>query len=160
MISNFDHVTLAVTNLEEAIRFFGLLGFELARSVVISGEAMDEYMGASGLEADHVTLVIPEAHPRQEVQLLRYHRPPVAVDEGSGNLLRTGFNHVCFRVADLAASYARLIEHGAGPVWDPRDSPEPGMRMAYVTDPDGNLIELVSPVAPSQLAAPAAGEDA
>jgi len=58
-----------------------------------------------------------------------------------------GFNHVCFRVADLDRVYARLIRCGAGPVWDPRDSPEPGFRMAYVTDPDGNLIELVEAVA-------------
>jgi catechol 2,3-dioxygenase-like lactoylglutathione lyase family enzyme len=55
-----------------------------------------------------------------------------------------GYNHVCFHVDDLEAAYARLIEHGAGPVWDPRDAPEPGMRMAYLADPDGNLIELVA----------------
>jgi lactoylglutathione lyase len=58
-----------------------------------------------------------------------------------------GFNHVCFRVADLDAAYARLLAHGAAAVWDPRAAPEPGMRMAYVTDPDGNLIELVAPAA-------------
>lgn len=56
-----------------------------------------------------------------------------------------GFNHICFRVSDLGAAYARLLAHGAVAVWDPRDAPEPGMRMAYVTDPDGNLIELVAP---------------
>ena len=43
-------------------------------------------------------------------------------------------------------AYARLLAHGAAEVWDPRDAPEPGMRMAYVTDPDGNLIELVAPI--------------
>jgi catechol 2,3-dioxygenase-like lactoylglutathione lyase family enzyme len=74
------------------------------------------------------------------------------LDPPSANAIQ-GFNHVCFHVADLDASYARLVEHGAGPVWDPRDSPEPGMRMAYVTDPDGNLIELVAPVASAALAA-------
>jgi catechol 2,3-dioxygenase-like lactoylglutathione lyase family enzyme len=65
-------------------------------------------------------------------------------DPPSANAVH-GFNHVCFRVAGLDAVYARLIRCGAGPVWDPRDSPEPGFRMAYVTDPDGNLIELVEP---------------
>jgi catechol 2,3-dioxygenase-like lactoylglutathione lyase family enzyme len=58
-----------------------------------------------------------------------------------------GFNHVCFQVDDLDAAYGRLIACGAIDVWNPRQSPEPGVRMAYVTDPDGNLIELVQPAA-------------
>jgi lactoylglutathione lyase len=65
-------------------------------------------------------------------------------DPPSANAVH-GFNHVCFRVSDLDAAYARLLAHGAVAVWGPRDAPEPGMRMAYVTDPDGNLIELVAP---------------
>jgi lactoylglutathione lyase len=65
-------------------------------------------------------------------------------DPPSANAVQ-GINHVCFRVGDLDAAYARALAHGAGAVWDPRAAPEPGMRMAYVTDPDGNLIELVAP---------------
>jgi lactoylglutathione lyase len=66
-------------------------------------------------------------------------------DPPSANAVH-GFNHACFQVDDLDALYARLIERGAAGVWAPRDSPEPGVRMAYVTDPDGNLIELIQPV--------------
>jgi hypothetical protein len=29
-------------------------------------------------------------------------------------------------------------------VWTPRDTPEPGLRIAFVADPDGNLVELLS----------------
>ena len=54
-----------------------------------------------------------------------------------------GFNHVCFEVDDLESVYERAVRHGAVPVWDPRPSPEPNVRMAYVTDLDGNLIELI-----------------
>jgi lactoylglutathione lyase len=54
-----------------------------------------------------------------------------------------GYNHACFRVDDLDAAYERVISHGGTGVWTPRDSPEPGVRMAFVADPDGNLIELV-----------------
>jgi lactoylglutathione lyase len=28
-------------------------------------------------------------------------------------------------------------------VWDPRQSPEPGVRMAFVADADGNLVEFI-----------------
>jgi catechol 2,3-dioxygenase-like lactoylglutathione lyase family enzyme len=71
---------------------------------------------------------------------------PPRADPPSANAAH-GYNHVCFQVDDLAAAYGRLIERGAVAVWAPRDSPEPGVRMAFVTDPDGNLIELIEPVA-------------
>jgi len=32
---------------------------------------------------------------------------------------------------------------GARPVMAPRPSPEPGVRMAFVADPEGNLVELL-----------------
>src|ERR1700754_3902320 len=38
MIKRFDHLTIVVNDLPEAKRFFGLLGFKEAVSVVISGE--------------------------------------------------------------------------------------------------------------------------
>ena len=63
-------------------------------------------------------------------------------DPPSANAVH-GYNHMCFEVADLDAAYARALRHGATAVWDPRDAPEPGVRMAYVTDLDGNLIELI-----------------
>ena len=104
MVSNFDHVTVVVTEVEEATRFFGRLGFRQERSTVISGPAMEAYMGVRGIEADHITLVIPDADPRQELQLLCYRAPQAIVDEGSGDLARTGFNHVCFRVRSVDAN--------------------------------------------------------
>lgn len=66
--------------------------------------------------------------------------------EPPGAMLTLGFGHIAFRVSDLAAAYAEVLARGAAPVWDPRQSPEPGVRMAFVADPDGNLVELVSPV--------------
>src|ERR1700677_1492017 len=45
-------------------------------------------------------------------------------DPPSANAVR-GINHACFQVADLDAAYGRALEHGAGAVWGPRDSPEP-----------------------------------
>jgi len=63
-------------------------------------------------------------------------------DPQSANAIH-GINHACFAVDDLEATYARVVEFGATEVWGPRDSPEPGVRMAFITDPDGNLIELI-----------------
>jgi catechol 2,3-dioxygenase-like lactoylglutathione lyase family enzyme len=56
MIRKFDHVTIVVREVEAAKRFFALLGFTEVKAVLISGKAMDDYMGVAGMEADHVTL--------------------------------------------------------------------------------------------------------
>ena len=61
-----------------------------------------------------------------------------------GAMLTRGFFHIAFRVSDLDATYAEVVARGAVPVWDPRPSPEPGVRMAYVADLDGNLVEFIS----------------
>ncbi len=64
--------------------------------------------------------------------------PPEAMHTG-------GFGHVALETDDLDATYATALEAGAQAVWSPRQSPEPGRRMAFVHDPDGNLIELIGP---------------
>ena len=46
-----------------------------------------------------------------------------------------------FKVPDVDAAYAELIEQGVSPVTAPVDRPW-GQRTGYVRDPDGNLIEL------------------
>ena len=135
----FDHMTVVVTDLDEARRFFGLLGFVERIAVVASGDVIARYMGIPGWEADHVTLVLDGAPVHQEVQLLRFHRPAADVDAGAGTLTRTGFNHVCFRVSDLDAMLAHLAEHGITPrneVFDFHDR-----RLVFLDGP-GIVVEL------------------
>jgi catechol 2,3-dioxygenase-like lactoylglutathione lyase family enzyme len=112
MTMHFDHITIVVTDLEGARRFFGLLGFVEDKAVVISGPQFARYMGVEGIEADHVTLVLAGASPRMEVQLLRYHHPVPSPDADAGNLARLGFNHVCLAVDDLEGAVARLRANG------------------------------------------------
>ena len=79
------------------------------------------------------------------VELL--HRP------GSGPGLRAanpaeaalteGFGHLAFGVASLGATHSRLIGLGAREIMPPQPSPEPGVRMSFLADPEGNLVELV-----------------
>jgi len=112
MSATFDHVTICVTDVDEAVRFFGVLGFEVVKQVVATGPQMDAYMGLTDMQADHVTLAIPGADPYQEIQLLRFASPPVEVDAGSGFLARTGLNHFCFRVDDIAATLQAFVDAG------------------------------------------------
>ena len=77
MVRNFDHVTIAVRDVDAAKRFFALLGFEEQISVVIAGKMFADYMGIPGIEAEHVTMVLKDSQPRLEVeQLIALDRLP------------------------------------------------------------------------------------
>jgi len=131
--ATFDHVGISVADL---------------------GEATDWYCAALGLarefefEVPHVglrgaMLLSPSGY---RVELLerggsaRHGTPPRSPDEAA---LRRGFGHMCLDVPDVDATHAALLAAGAADRMTPRASPEPGVRMAFVADPEGNLIELI-----------------
>jgi catechol 2,3-dioxygenase-like lactoylglutathione lyase family enzyme len=68
------------------------------------------------------------------------------------SMLTRGFGHVAFTTPDLDTTFAEAVARGATPVWGPRQSPQPGVRMAFVADLDGNLVELVEAAALAQVA--------
>ncbi|MGW0712684.1 VOC family protein [Streptomyces sp. NPDC002643] len=57
--------------------------------------------------------------------------------------LTEGYGHFAVTTPELDPVHAALVAHGAGEVMAPGPSPEPGVRMAWVADPEGNLIELI-----------------
>ena len=140
MSPGFDHMTLVITDLEESERFFGVLGFVRDKAVEVSGETMAAFMAIPGWESEHVTLVLRGAPVRQEIQLLRFHHPVVEIDERSGYLARSGFNHVCFRVDDLDETLGRFAALGHTPrntVMDFHDR-----RLVFLDGPAGVVLEL------------------
>ena len=128
-----DHVGINVADLARAEAWYQE-AFGLQREFATR-------VHAAGL--DIVMLRDPEHGHR--VELL--HRP------GSGPGLRAanpaeaalteGFGHLAFGVASLAAAHARLLRLGAREIMAPQPSPEPGVRMSFLADPEGNLVELV-----------------
>ncbi len=57
--------------------------------------------------------------------------------------LTRGLGHLALTVDDLEGTHRDLLAAGATERMPPSQSPEPGVRMAFVSDPEGNLIELV-----------------
>jgi catechol 2,3-dioxygenase-like lactoylglutathione lyase family enzyme len=110
--AGFDHVTLAVEDLDGAVGFFALLDFVETMRVVVRGPAMSAYMGIADWEADHVTLELRGVPTHQEIQLLRFHRPAPRPDPQEADLARLGFNHLCFAVDDLDATLDHLRAAG------------------------------------------------
>lgn len=139
-VKNFDHVTVCVSDVEAAKRFFALLGLQEDKAVVISGEPFASYMGLGEIEADHVTLVLPGASPRFEVQLLHYRRPEAAADAEIARLDKLGFNHICFAVDDIEAIIANLRAHGVEVRRELKGFHD--RHLVFLTGPDNITVEL------------------
>ena len=55
---------------------------------------------------------------------------------------------VCFVTDNVQAAFDRAVEEGAAAVSPPQTKPW-GQDVAYVRDPDGNLVEIASPAGPA-----------
>ncbi len=140
MVKNFDHVTVVVRELVNAIRFFSLFGFNEDKSVVISGGKFGSYMGVHGIEAEHVTLVLANANPRQEIQLLKYRHPDPIVDPNITDLTKIGFNHICFAVEDIESEVKRLTSSGVKARNEIMEFHN--RKLIYLYGPEGITVEL------------------
>ncbi len=97
-------------------------------------------MGVPDIEAEHVTLVLENASPRTEVQLLRYLYPEPLADPHIRDLHKLGFNHVCFAVDDIEAEVAKLTAHGFKTRNEIMDFHS--RRLVFIEGPEGVTIEL------------------
>ncbi len=69
--------------------------------------------------------------------------PGLQAKNPSDAILTRGYGHLCLRVADVDATFASLLAAGAVPIAAPGASPMSGLRLAFVADPEGNLIEVL-----------------
>jgi catechol 2,3-dioxygenase-like lactoylglutathione lyase family enzyme len=140
MAKRFDHLTIVVRDVDRAKAFFGLLGFKEAISVIISGEPFASYMGVPGIEAQHVTLVLENATPRTEIQLLRYLHPDPLPDPHIRDLHKLGMNHICFAVDDIEAEVAKLRTGGFNTRNEIMDFHS--RKLVFIEGPEGVTVEL------------------
>ena len=140
MVTNFDHCTIVVHDIEETKKFFALLGFQEDFSAFISGDTFSAYMGVNGIEAEHVTLALPNSSPRQEIQLLKYHKPIPIADPNIVRLDKVGYNHLCFAVDNIEKEVQRLKGKGIrflNEVMEFR-----GKKLTFFSGPEGITLEL------------------
>jgi glyoxylase I family protein len=128
-----DHVGLNVSDLAAAEQWYAAtLGYE-----------RDFVARLDTFELDIVMLIHPARGDRLELLHRPGSRPGLRADTPPEAVLTEGFGHVAFDVAGVDETFERLVSLGARPVMEPRPSPEPGVRMAFVADPEGNLVELL-----------------
>ena len=116
----FLHSMLRVSDPDETVRFFQLLGLEERRRMEVpEGNYTLIFMGVPGDEGGEVELT----HNWDE----------------SGYTGGRNFGHLAFRVDDIYATCSKLMDNGVTINRPPRDG-----RMAFVKSPDGISIELLN----------------
>ncbi len=119
-IETLHHVSLTVTDLERAKRFYGeVLGLEELERPPF------DFPGAWSALGDRQLHLIVHTTPRSL-------RGTTEIDSRDG--------HFAVRVGDYDATLAHLRSHGVA-LKDSRTNATPWSQL-YVTDPDGNVIEL------------------
>jgi catechol 2,3-dioxygenase-like lactoylglutathione lyase family enzyme len=120
-----DYVVLVVADLDRAVRFYTeVLGLPLGHR--------------SGPYAQLATGVTRVALYERQAMASTLGLDTLRSPEPDAPAFELGF-----KVDDVDAAYAELVEAGAHPTTPPTDRPW-GQRTAYVRDPDGHLIELAA----------------
>jgi lactoylglutathione lyase len=127
----FDHVGLSVADLDAMTAWYGgTLGLTTELEFELPGGILRGVMLRS-----------PDGY---RLELL--HRPDGTPGPGSPTPYDAAavrsFGHIAFDVPDVDAAYDELIAAGATDRLSPRPSPEPGVRVAFVADPEGNVVSL------------------
>jgi lactoylglutathione lyase len=117
-VSTLDHVGLSVADLDAAAAFYER-AFDFAREFPfeLPGDIRGLMMRA------------PEGH-RLELFQAPEARPGLTAQTPLEALATRGYGHFA-------------LDAGARSVRSPSPSPEPGVRFAFLADPEGNLVELV-----------------
>jgi catechol 2,3-dioxygenase-like lactoylglutathione lyase family enzyme len=116
MIESISAITLATHDMARAVRFYGALGFDLARG----GEASDFTTFCAG--PGYLNLIVQGDDKRW-----------------------SWWGRIIFHVEDVDAVFDRARAAGFQPSTTPRDA-EWGERYFHLTDPDGHELSFARPL--------------
>jgi catechol 2,3-dioxygenase-like lactoylglutathione lyase family enzyme len=145
------HVSIAAKDLSRLREFYEKsLGFAEARPEKdFSGEWLERGTGVPGAGIRRVHLKLPDTEPGSAVlEIIEYageagESVPAAAD-------RPGLRHVAFEVEtpeELARIHGLVLENGGGGLGEISEKEIDGLgtvTFVYMTDPEGNIIELVN----------------
>jgi len=126
----FSHISLSVGDLDVQRRFYAA-AFDLDQvdsQVDLPNARLVVLRSAIGLKLE---LVQREGSEQRTF--------PNAIAAAS----QQGYFAWAFTVDDLDVAFARALAAGATPVSPPANARRPGIRYAYLKDPEGNLFELL-----------------
>ncbi len=149
MTSALWHVGLVVSDIEKAIAFYALLGFEVRHRQDESSPYTGVLVGYPGAHLRVAQLRFPDGrHGRSGhiLELMQYLRPePDRVEPDNARLAAA---HLALEADDMDALRPRLEAAGAVFLSDPvviTAGVNTGGRTVYLHDPDGFTLQLVEP---------------
>ncbi|MEA5504411.1 VOC family protein [Halotia wernerae UHCC 0503] len=131
-----DHVALNVPNYDETLQWYqDKLDATIERewTVDVFPDLKLAYLQVYGFRIEIVSST--QSRPGM----------PEAKDFGEG-LRASGIGHFCFRVEDVDAALAELNRRGIPAFIGLGSYPDAGVRLCFVKDNNGNLIELITPL--------------
>ena len=127
----FDHVGLSVADLDAQRRFY-------TRALGL----VERWQGA--IPQAEVRIAVLSGPTGLQIELIeRLGSTPQNFTDVYDAAGTQGYFHLALRVIDLDATFAEVLSSGATAVSAPAPALQPGLRFAYVKDPEGNLIELI-----------------
>lgn len=138
-----DHVAIRVADYQESARWYvDKLGFTEEQTWTLPHRPGMRfgYLRLGGFRLELLGGASPE--PRG-----------LEVAEVSDHLRREGYAHLCFHVEDLNAAMAELERRGVPVLMPPSDYTQLGLRIGFVQDNNGNVIELAQTVPGADTAA-------
>jgi lactoylglutathione lyase len=138
----FSHFGICVSDLERSLLFYcEALGFEKAESHQIGTEF------ARLMEFDDVSVTSQFIRKgTTAIELLSFADPAPFGDGVRRAVNQLGLTHLSFRVADVEAVAAKVVELGGSVVEASRTTIDFGgvpLEFVYCTDPDGVRVELM-----------------
>src|SRR5580704_1408423 len=138
----FSHFGICVSDLERSLAFYcGALGFEKAESHEIGSE----FAALMDLSDVAVTSQFIRRGPTA-IELLAFREPNPFGEQRRRAVNQLGLTHLSFRVDDVAAAAARVVEFGGSIIESSRTKMDLGataLEFLYCTDPDGVRVELM-----------------
>ena len=134
---SFDHVGVSVANLEIAQGFYSnVLGFAI----------LEEVFQLPGHDIRGAVLVNRRG-ARVELFERKGSRASVKANPIESTLTR-GWFQVALAVDDVHRAFEQTVAAGAAVAMSPRRAPDERSWIAFIADPDGNLIELIQRAQP------------
>jgi catechol 2,3-dioxygenase-like lactoylglutathione lyase family enzyme len=142
MEPTFSHFGICVSDLDTSLRFYcDALGFEKAESHVIGSEF------AQLMDLPDVSVTSQFIRKGTvAIELLAFSEPTPFGDKVRRAVNHLGLTHLSFRVADVEAVAAKVVELGGTVVASSRTTIDFGgtpLEFVYCTDPDGVRVELM-----------------